>query len=350
MYLLRQCLGLSLLLSVACYGESGIQQASSNPSTDQASQSVFQAGSNLVLVPSLVRDKAGNLVYSLEVRDFSLLDNGLLQKLYLTQDAAPQPLALIVVLQCGGNGVRQQEYLRGLGTMIDQFVASVPHRIALICFGSQVSMVEDFTSNMERIQEKLKHPPETEGGSAILDAVAVALQKLDFQPKGYRKAILLVSERIDHNSKTSKDEIVRLIGKSNTTIYSVAFSPAMAQWKDALTGPGQGNPPYNLSVLLPPVVGYFNLKPLVDMAIGGMGRNAAEEMAQLSGGAYIHFDNQKEFDRDIGRIGNYVHNQYMLSFQPSNATEGFHALHVDLNQHPDMSVNSRTSYWLEKQH
>jgi VWFA-related protein len=305
----------------------------------------FQIRSNLVLVPALVRKASGELVYSLRADDFSVKDNGVEQKITLESDVQARPLALVIVLQANGNGIRQQEYLSGLSTMVDNIAGNVSHRVALVTFGSLPSMTVEFSKTLDPIIEKLKHLPPSDGGSAILDAVDFSLLLLEEQPKEYRRAILLISETRDHGSKTSQKHVIRSIGESNTAIYSVAFSPAKTQFKDALTGPGGSNPPYNLSVFFPPVVAYFNLKPLLDMAINGMERNTAEEMASLSGGEYIRFDNKKEFDGDLNQVANHLPNRYLLSFQPSDPKPGLHVIEVRVKNHPEWTVMSRTFYW-----
>ena len=57
--------------------------------------------STLVLVPALVRDKSkgGQLVFTLNVDDFALTDDGVPQKLLLEQDTGGEPLALVVDIE-----------------------------------------------------------------------------------------------------------------------------------------------------------------------------------------------------------------------------------------------------------
>ena len=43
-------------------------------------QPTFRTQSNVVLVPALVRDKSGEVVYGLEAKDFVIEDDGVVQK------------------------------------------------------------------------------------------------------------------------------------------------------------------------------------------------------------------------------------------------------------------------------
>lgn len=305
----------------------------------------IRARANLVLVPALVQDAQGELVYSLTADDFIVTDNGVEQKLRIEEEMTPPPLALVVVLENGRSGPRQFEYLRGLSTMMENIVGEGPVRAALITFDSKPKLVAGFAPSLDPVREAMKRPTYGDNGSAVFDAVDAALKMLDRQPRQYRRALLLVSETRDHGSQISREDLIRDIGASNTAIYSVAFSPAKTQLRDELAHGGHTNKPYNLSVFLPPVVAYFNLTPVLNMAANGMRENAAEEMAGLSGGEYIRFDNQKEFDRSLNTIANHFPNRYLLSFQPIAPQMGLHPLTVRVKNHPDYQVKARTGYW-----
>jgi VWFA-related protein len=324
----RYCLSLALLAT-----------------TTAAQQPEIRIQSNLVVVPALVRNEEGNLVYSLTADDFIVRDNGTDQKIHLETDRDPHPLALVVAIQTAGNGARQEKYINGLSTMIENIAGNTPQTVALVAFGNKPALAADFSKDPAIIREKLKYPPSLGSGSAILDAVAFSLNLLRQQPEQYRKAILLVSETRDHGSKAKHEEIVQQIARSNTAVYSVAFSPAATQFKDALTGPGQPHKAISINPMLPESAGYFELTPLILMAINGMRANSAEEMATLSGGEYTFFNNKHEFDQDLNAIANHLPNRYLLSFQPSSSQSGLHSIDVRLKNHPKWNVTARTSYW-----
>jgi hypothetical protein len=254
-------------------------------------------------------------------------------------------VALVVVLENGRAASRQFEYLRGLSTMIESVVGQAPFHAALVRFDSKPKIVSDFSSSLDSIREAGKKPTYGDGGDAIFDSVAFALKMLNRQPPEYRRAILLISEIRDHGSRVHQDELIRDIGESNTAVYSVAFSPSKTQFKDELAHGGQANKPYNLSVLLPPVTAYFDLTQVLQMAVNGMKANAAEEIASLSGGEYIRFDNRKEFDSSLNTIANHFPNRYLLSFQPASPKPGLHPITVRVRNHPEYGINARTSYW-----
>ena len=101
--------------------------------------------STLVLVPALVRDKAGKLIFTLTADDFTLTDDGIPQKLRLEQDTGGEPLALVVDIEGGGVGARELDKYRALAPMIESVIGAVPHQVAVVGFDSSPVLVQDFT-------------------------------------------------------------------------------------------------------------------------------------------------------------------------------------------------------------
>ena len=73
----------------------------------------FNAQSNVVLVPTLVRDANGNVVYGLQATDFVIEDDGVEQKSYLDEAAEAEhrnerradvhhEIDVVDVADCGG--------------------------------------------------------------------------------------------------------------------------------------------------------------------------------------------------------------------------------------------------------
>jgi hypothetical protein len=85
---------------------------------------------------------------------------------------------------------------------------------------------------------------------------------------------------------------------------------------------------------------------LLLLIINALRKNAASELAALSGGEYINFTTQKGFDAGLQRIANRIHNYYLLSFQsPAEANPTLHTVRVSVPDFPDAVIQARTSYW-----
>ena len=96
------------------------------PAVDAQSSEVampsISVGTNLVLVPALVKTKSGEIVFSLSAADFLLTDNGDPQTLQLEPDTGSQPLALAVIIQTGGSGAAHFQDYRGLDAVLDAVI------------------------------------------------------------------------------------------------------------------------------------------------------------------------------------------------------------------------------------
>lgn len=336
----------------------------------------LSARSTLVLVPALVRNKAGQLVFTLKANDFVLTDDGIPQKLTLEQDTGGEPLALAVVLEGGGAAVREIDKYRALATMIDTVVGGVPHRVAVIGYDSAPVLVEDFTPDNDRAAHAINAliaDDSGDNGAAILDSLGFSLDLLRKQPAEYRRAILLVSETNDHGSKLRLDEALREISDTNTAIYSIGFSSGMDELKNgsanalgsSTPGPAHGcmsrdpNDPnvdlnkspaeqaYGcLELLAPPLA---LAKAAVIAIFEGLQKNIPETVARLTGGEYFKLGSEKNLERDLATISNHIPNRYILSFQPQSPHPGLHAITLRLPNYADLAVTARGSYWADSE-
>jgi hypothetical protein len=202
--------------------------------------------SNLVLVPALVKTKAGEVVFSLTADDFILTDDGVPQSLQLEPDTDSQPLALAVIVQTGGQGALHLPDYRHLGAVLDAIIGDVPHRVAVIAFDSEPRLAQDFTTNTDAAAKMIATLAEGDSGAAILDALNFSINLLRKQPPAYRRAMLLCSETIDSSSQTSLEDAVRAVEDTNTSIYSFAFSSTKTAVKrEASKLPLPGGSPYS---------------------------------------------------------------------------------------------------------
>ena len=183
----------------------------------------FSTQSTLVLVPTLVTTKAGEPVFTLTAPDFTVTDDGIPQKITV-EDNGGQPLALVVAVETGGAGARQLELERPLPSMLDAIVGAVPHQVAVVSFDSAPHLAQDFTGNLDAADGALANLQPGDEGAAILDSIAFSVNLLKREPPEYRRAILLVSETLDHGSYVSLENALRAISDTNTAIYTVAFS------------------------------------------------------------------------------------------------------------------------------
>lgn len=300
-------------------------------------QDTFRTQTNVVLVPALVKDGAGNVVYGLQAKDFVIEDDGVSQTVRMDETAVAQPVSLVIAIQTGRTGPAEFERIRTLSTMLDLILSQEGAQVAIVLFDSHVELVREFTSEASLIQQDLKKLRAGDGGAAIFDAVSFSAGMLNQMPKDRQRVLLLISETRDHGSVRNIDEVVTLIGNSNIAIYTLAFSPSASNVLDDLRGKLE---PKGDSVN----VAELAVKLMV-MARQAMRINAPKEIARLTGGEYELFKSHRGFEDHMIEFANHVHNRYLLSFQPQSPHPGLHEIHVRLKDTSRVSVLARENYW-----
>ncbi len=354
----------------AAHAQTGGQ---TSPSSQVPSLTV---GSNLVLVPVLVKTRDSKLVFSLTADDFVLTDNGVPQPVRLEADTLSQPLALVVIVQTGGQGAYHLRDYRDLGAVLDAVIGGVQHHVAVIGFDSKPRLELDFNNDTDAATRTISSLHDGDPGATILDALSFGINLLRKQPPAYRRAVLLLSETVDGGSQTSLEDAVRAVEDTNTSIYSFGFSTTQAAVRhEASKLPAPGDTPYSsepyapggcmsrdpkadpdahgnrgvqaldcASDLLPPL----RLARMAFLAAkDGIKRNVPKSVAQLTGGEYFAFKDATTLARHLITISNDVPNYYVLSFRPQSPHSGIHALELKVKDRPEYKVNTRKGYWVD---
>jgi VWFA-related protein len=335
--------------------------------------------SNIVLVPALVRNAKGELVYALNASDFRVTDDGVEQALTLDEDTGGDPLALVVAVETGGGGARRLADYGNLGSVIAALVDGVQHRIAVVSFDSTPSLQRAFTSDTDAAAVSLENLDPGDKGAAILDALNYSVGLLQSQPPNWRRAILIISETVDHSSHTTLNHALRSIGETNTAIYSLAFSSAKSdaahyadrelpfsrdangiQFENAHPNPPHGcmgkdpdpdatqkkaNQAFDCAgQLLPPLA---LAKMAAIAAADGLQQNVPETVARVTGGEYFKFEDHNGLARDLLAVSNHLPNRYVLSFQPRAPHAGYHSVQLSLRTRNRLHVTARSGYWAD---
>jgi len=293
-----------------------------------AQQVTLRARTTLVEVPTLVESPTGEPIFNLAAKDFLVKDNGVEQTIHLDTETDKAPLSIVVLVQVGGSAVREFQKYIGLPTMVRALAGDTQHRTAVVEFDSQPRMLQNFTSNSDAVQQAIYSIQPGDDGAAILDSLWYAVDMLNDEPQQNQRVVLLLSETRDHGSRTPAREVVRKVGRSNVIVYSLAFSPGRGDLFD-FSHAGDGPD------LLAPL----------RLAVQALRRNAAAAIPKMTGGQYLRFNHAKQLENEIGMLANQVHNRYILSFQPTDATPGLHVLTVALLQPLPGRVLARTNYW-----
>jgi VWFA-related protein len=303
-----------------------------------AQDSNLRVQSNVVLVPTLVKDAEGHVVYGLTQKDFVVDDDGIEQTVHLDDSAESEPASVVVAIQTGRRAWREFLRMRGVGPMLTPIFNQLQSRVALVEFDSHVNLIENFSEDETSIYDDLKNLQPGDNGAAIRDAVEFSIRLLEKEPPERQRVLLLISENRDHGSHVTKtDDVVAAIGDSNTVVYALAFSPSLSQVLDTERGSNRDEAYWDAP---PDIIGTLL------MARNAMKKNITRTIASMTGGEYVLFTSRKAFESRLVEFNNHLHSRYVLSFAPQNPHRGLHQIQVRLKQPSSgISILSSTSYW-----
>ena len=365
MKLRRLFVRFSLFVASVCLSSALAQ----TPATSAPQVPTLSSRTTLVTVPALVKTRTGEPVFTLKASDFVVTDDGVEQKTAIDEDTGSEPLALVIVVETGGAGARKIDSYRHLGPSIEAVIGAVPHQVAVVQFDGAPQLALNFTSDLNAVGESLQNLEAGDSGAAILDSLRFSVDLLRRQPVSTRRAILLISETVDHGSQATLDQALRDVSDTNTAIYSLYFSTGKSNvahtaaliYHDPNPGPPGGcmakdpNAPNQnrwvqaydcLGLLAPPL---RLAKAAAIAATDGLKHNAAESVAQLTGGESIPFKDARSLERGIQTISHHLPNRYLLSFYPAAPHPGFHAIGLRLKNYPELVVTGRSGYWADEE-
>ena len=302
-------------------------------------ETTLHTQSNVVLIPALVKNQEGEIVYGLQAKDFVIEDDGVEQSVRLDEPAEEsQPISLVIAIQCGRRASYEFPRIQRLNSMLEPIISQGHAKVSVVTFDSQVQALHDFTGNANRITQDLNDLQPGDGGAAILDAVDYSVKLLEKAPQERQRVLLLISETRDHGSNTAKiDDVVAAIGQSNTVIYALAFSPALSNILD--TGRGNNKAEMHNGV---------DFLDLMLRAREAMRKNVPSTIAAMTGGEYELFATRKKFEVRMNDFTNHLHSRYLLSVVPKNPHPGLHQIRVRLRESGSATVLARTSYWAQE--
>jgi VWFA-related protein len=314
-------LALSLLVSVALPQET-----------------TLRSQSNVVLVPALVKDRLGGIVYGLQVRDFIVEDDGVEQPARLDEVPEGQPISLVVAIQRGGRASYEFPRMQGLKSMLDPLFTLGTARVAVVEFDSQVEVTRSFTKDASLVDTDLTNLQPGDGGAVIMDAIDASVDLLKQEPEERLRVLLLISEIRDHGSHGKIEDTVAAIGQSNAVMYALAFSPALSNILDTGRGANKKEMHQGIDVL-----------DLMYRTSQAMKKNVPSTIASMTGGEYELFATRKKFEVRMNDFTNHLHSRYLLSFAPKDPHPGLHQIRVRLRAQDagQDTVLARSSYWAE---
>ncbi|MFL6352809.1 MAG: VWA domain-containing protein [Bryobacteraceae bacterium] len=269
----------------------------------------IRVNTTLVVIPVTVTDSLNRFVLGLDKQDFRVFEDGTEQKVkqFADEDA---PLSIGLLVDTSGSMGSKIETSR---QAVAQFLKTMnaQDEAFLVEFGDRAQLAMGFTQRMDEIQSKLTSA-EPQGLTALLDGVYMGLREMK-RATNPRKALLIISDGGDNNSKYTANQIENLVREADVQIYSMGvFGPF----------------PY-LGISAAELSGPHLLSQLSEQT-GGRAFAAAEDSALPS---------------IATRIGIELRNQYVLAYSPTNQNRNGKYRKVDVKLNPPQGLPALKSRW-----
>jgi len=248
----------------------------------------------LVQINVTVTDPLNRFVTGLEKEHFKLFEDKIEQKI-LDFSAEDAPLSIGLVFDTSGSMGSKLQKSRQAAVQFFK-TANPEDEFFLIEFNDRPELIVPFTADTEEIQTRLEFA-QSKGKTALLDGVYMAMNQMK-KARNPRKAILIISDGGDNNSRYTESEIKNAVREADVQIYGIGiFEPIGSRGRtpEEQMGPGLLN-----------------------------------EVAELTGGRSYNVENLNELADIAAKIGIELRNQYVLYYSSTNQARDGKYRHVNV--------------------
>jgi VWFA-related protein len=251
----------------------------------------------VVQIPVTVTDTWDRPISGLRKDDFQLFEDNVEQQIvYLSTEEAPASVGLIF----DASGSMRDKLETSVAAVEQFFKTSLPgDEFLLVRFSDRPRTLTGFTENTVEISGWL-HATRAGGWTALHDAICLGVHKMK-AAKNARKALLILSDGGDNNSRYSAREIRELVREADVRVYAISL----------LTG-----------------------------------SRFLEGISEESGGRMIKVNKLKELPEAVEKLSSDLRSQYVLGYCPSNPQNDgrYRKVRVQVNQ-PTVHASWRRGYY-----
>ena len=236
---------------------------------------------DLITLTVTVTDTYGRYVSGLSQKAFTILDEKQPQEItFFSDDDTPVSVGVIFDVSGSMSGEKIKNAREALAKFIQTSHNSDEY--FLIAFNSRAQLLLDKTRDGNAVLDKLTFV-QTKNNTALYDACYLGVEKVQrgLHPK---RALLLISDGQDNNSRYTFNELRRLLKESDVVLYGVGI----------LSGGDAGSP------------------------LGMEGQGILDELANVSGGKAFFPRSALEMDDIFEQIALELRHQYSIGYKPSN--------------------------------
>jgi len=277
-----------------------------------AQEASFKLDVQLVRLLVTVKNPAGDLVGSLESRDFELFDGGVKQNISVFEHQTNQPLSVTLLIDTSGSMDKDLKVATGsLAKFLNALVkeGNPDDAASLYSFNDQVTLLNSFTRRLTRLEDSLR-PLKGDSGTSLYDAIYLSTGAM--RSRDGRHVLVVVTDGGDTTSSKKYSDARAAAQRADAVFYPIVIVP--------IANPAGRN-------------------------IGG--EHALETLAESTGGRTF-YPTVEQIDRAFADILRELRTQYLIGYYPRGPTAGdgkFHTVRLELPRRPDLRISTRTGYY-----
>jgi Ca-activated chloride channel family protein len=292
----------------------------------------------LVNVVATVTDGSGKFIPNLKAEDFTVLEDGVPQKIsHFTQDH-DIPVSVGILLDTSGSMI---ERIRTATDAVDRFLSDI-HKdddIFLMTFSGKISLEQDFTDDRRKLSRAMNSLT-VGGGTLLYDGIRRAMDKV-LTGRHDKRAVLVISDGVDTSSRNATLEaLLRTIRSEEVLVYGLGVAQRV-----------YADPAEHIPFTLP-TPSSSNRPPTQNTrgrGSGGLNMGVLNQFADNSGGQAFVLSNtfidegSSDLEKALTTIADELRGQYTIGYYPSVPDNGrFHTIKITTTG--GYRVRARTGY------
>jgi VWFA-related protein len=261
-----------------------------------------------------VTDKKGRFITDLGKDDFQVVENKKPQIIQEFSAESDLPLRIAILIDTS-NSIRDRFKFEQQAAI--DFVNSVirpdQDRAMLVSFDSSAELVADLINDTEKLGEAIRSL-RPGGGTAFYDALYYACRdklQLDKPRYRFRRAVIIVSDGEDNQSRVSRDQALEMAQKADAVIYCISTNITRVE---------------------------------------SDGDKVLKYLSQETGGQSFFPFKPEDLAQSFENIANELRHQYAIFYRPEPfRTDGqYHTVELKVKNRRDLVVRARKGYYAPK--
>jgi len=301
---------LMLILLAVTFPAKGGQR--SEPPRSDATAQTLRVDVNLVTIGVRVSDRRSHEVSGLKQEEFSVFEDGKLQRIAVFA-SEQQSVSVLIVLD--------RSYSMGQSGKLDQAKAALKQLLenshpgneyALVVFDNESIPLLDFPSDRQRVEGLLGRVSSDRAGSSLYDSIVLALDRFD-RALYPRHVLVVITDGADQHSRLNLEDVLSAVQSSQAQVYLVGF---LDPKEDAV----------------------FRESGKTVTLISGQEidnpRYAFKRMVEQSGAERYFPESGEQLTTVVRTIAQDLRTQYTLGYYTSRADDGKQYRRIEVKVHP----------------